>query len=79
MPPHLPTVVTRLAAFEATRYRPDAYPLFQRVDLPLADLSAANPALDLARTFEIALVFDQVPAGVVALRSLGLGPAASPR
>jgi dienelactone hydrolase len=79
VPPHLPTVVTRLAAFEATRYRPEAYPLFQRVDLPLADLSAANPALDLARTFEIALVFDQVPAGVVALRSLGLGPAASPR
>lgn len=74
VPPHLPTVVTRLAPFEAARYRPDAYPLFQRVDLPLADLLAANPALELARTFEIALVFDQVPVGVLALRSLRLGP-----
>jgi len=79
VPPHLPTVVTRLAPFETVRYRPDAYPLFQRVDLPLADLLAVNPALDLARTFEIALVFDQVPEGVVALRSLQVGPAGSSR
>lgn len=74
VPPHLPTVVTRLAPFEAIRYRPDAYPLFQRVDLPLADLLATNPALDLARTYELALVFDAVPEGVLALRSLQLGP-----
>jgi len=67
-------VVTRLAPFEAIRYRPDAYPLFQRVDLPLAELLATNPALDLARTFELALVFDVVPEGVLALRSLQLGP-----
>ncbi len=74
IPPNLPTVVTRLVPFEAARYRPDAYPLFQRVDLPLADLLATNPALDLARTFEIALVFDRVPEGVLALRSLGIAP-----
>lgn len=54
-------------------------PAVPRVDLRLAELSAANPALDLARTFEIAPVFDQVPEGVVALRSLRLGPAGSPR
>lgn len=74
VPPHLPTAVTRLAPFESARYRPDAYPLFQRVDLPLADVLATNPALDLARTFEIALVFDRVPDGVLALRSIGLAP-----
>lgn len=74
VPQHLPTVVTRLAPFEAVRYRPDAYPLFQRIDLPLAELLAANPALDLARTFEIALVFDRVPDGVLELRSIGLAP-----
>ena len=74
VPPYLPTLVTRLAPFEVVRYLPDAYPLFQRIGLPLADLLAANPAIDVARTFEIALVFDQVPAGVLALRSLGLAP-----
>ena len=74
VPPHLPTVVTRLAPFEAVRFRPDAYPLFQRVDVPLAELLETNPALDPSRTFEIALVFDQAPAGMLALRSLGLAP-----
>ncbi len=72
VPPHLPTVVTRLGPFEAVRYRPDAYPLFQRVDLPLAAFLAANPALDLEQVYELALVFDQVPEGVLALRSLQL-------
>ncbi len=72
VPPHLPTVVTRLGPFEAVRYRPDAYPLFQRVDLPLAALLATNPALDLEQVYELALVFDQVPEGVLALRSLRL-------
>ena len=72
VPPHLPTVVTRLGPFEAVRYRPNAYPLFQRVDLPLAALLASNPALELEQAYELALVFDQVPEGVLALRSLRL-------
>ncbi|TVR93695.1 MAG: hypothetical protein EA416_04605 [Trueperaceae bacterium] len=72
VPPHLPSVVTRLGAFEAVRFRPDAYPLFQRVDLPMAAFTAANPDLDLASVDRVELVFDRVPAGVVALRSLRL-------
>jgi len=72
VPPHLPSVVTRLGAFEAVRFRPDAYPLFQRVDLPMAAFTAANPSLDPASIDRVELVFDRVPAGVVALRSLRL-------
>ena len=72
VPPHLPSVVTRLGAFEAVRYRPDAYPLFQRIDLPIAALQAENPDLDPASVGTVELVFDRVPAGVIALRSLRL-------
>ena len=72
VPPHLPSVVTRLGAFEAVRYRPDAYPLFQRIDLPIAALQAVNPDLDPASIDTVELVFDRVPAGVIALRSLRL-------
>ncbi len=72
IPPHLASVVTRFGPFEAVRYRPDAYPLFQRVDVPLADLLAANPELDLEQVYELALLFDRVPAGVLALRSIRL-------
>jgi hypothetical protein len=72
VPPHLPTVVTRLGPFEAVRYRPAVYPLYQRVDLPLAALLAENPALELTTTFEVALVFDRDPEGIVAVRSLRL-------
>jgi dienelactone hydrolase len=72
VPPHLPSVVTRLGAFEAVRFRPDAYPLFQRIDLPIAALQAANPDLEAASVGSVDLVFDSVPAGVIALRSVRL-------
>ena len=72
VPPHLPSVVTRLGAFEAVRYRPDAYPLFQRIDVPVAALQATNPDLDASSVGSVELVFDRVPAGVIALRSVRL-------
>ena len=72
IPPHLPSVVTRFGPFEALRFRPDAYPLFQRIDLPLSALLEAAPELDLEQTYELALVFDRTAQGVITLRSLRL-------
>jgi dienelactone hydrolase len=72
IPPHLPTVVTRLGPFEAMRFRPDAYPLFQRIDLPLAALLESAPELDVGQVLELALVFDRTTEGIVVLRSLRL-------
>jgi len=74
VPPHLPSPLARSAALAPAWFRPTTYPLFQRIDVPLAALLAREPALDVARVVEIALVFDREPVGAVVLRSLRLEP-----
>lgn len=74
VPPHLPSLVARFAPLAADRYRPAAYPLYQRIDVPLAELLATAPELDLASVTEVALVFDRSPSGVIVVRSMRLHP-----
>ena len=74
IPPRLPSPLARSAALAPAWFRPTTYPLFQRIDVPLAAFLAREPTLDVARVVEIALVFDREPVGAVVVRSLRLEP-----
>jgi hypothetical protein len=75
VPPDLPATFTRFPPFEQPRHRPERYPLFATVDLPLAWFpTEAGAGFDIEDVREVALRFDLVPEGAIVLRRLVLAP-----
>ena len=74
LPRALPTRFTRLPAFATDRLRPAAYPLLQRLDVPVASFLEREPELDLDRLRTVRLRFDATVEGSLLLRSLAFGP-----
>jgi hypothetical protein len=79
--PPLAVRFTKLAYLEKTRYHEESEPVFQSVQLPLADFAGVNPGFDPAHLKSIRLQFDRTPEGVIIISQIGFirsGTSATP-
>lgn len=72
VPPALPAQLTRFAPLERARYAREAYPVYQRIDIPLDSFATTGEPFDPTDATALELLFDRVESGAITLRSIRL-------